>query len=291
MAFEDSCVVTCALSGAVANKDQHGAIPYRPEEYGKEARDAREAGAAMVHIHARTPEGVPSWEIEDYRNITDAILEHSPDLIINYSTGAVGVPVAKRVEYLEALQPEIGALNMGSMNYAKFSRSRGDFVFNFVFQNSFDEIIEMLEGMKEAGVKPEMECFDVGHVESCAPLAELGLLEEPMQFSLIHGVLGGIQADARNLAHMASRVPQGGNWGVIGVSREQWMLVAAAATLGGNVRVGLEDNFYLPNGDQASGNGALTEAAVRTVEQTGRRVATPNEARERLGLPIPDRAR
>lgn len=291
MTYDEPAIVTCAVSGAVANKDQHDAIPYTPEEYGKEVRHARDAGASMVHIHARKPDGTPSWDIEDFRNITEAILEHSPDIIINYSSGAIGIPVSKRVEYMQELEPELGALNMGSLNYAKFSDSRNDFVFNFVFQNSFDDIIELLRGMKDAGVKPEMECFDVGHVESYAPLFKLGLLEEPMQFSLIHGVLGGIQADPRNLEHMASRVPEGNNWGVIGVSREQWILISAAASLGGNVRVGLEDNFYLPNGDQAAGNGELVEAAVRSVEQAGRRPATPNEAREMLGLEVPDRAR
>ena len=221
MAFDDPCIVTCAVSGVVANKDQHDGIPYTPEEYGKEVRQARDAGAAMVHIHARRPDGSPSFDSADYGAITEAILEQTPDIIINYSTGAVDVPVATRLEYLRALRPEIGALNMGSMNYAKYSEKRKDFVFNFVFQNSFDDIIEMLSGMKDAGIKPELECFDVGHVESYAPLLDLGLLGTPIQFSLIHGVLGGIQADPRNLAHMAARVPEGSTWGVIGVSREQ----------------------------------------------------------------------
>lgn len=291
MAFEDPCIVTCAVSGAVTTKQQHPAIPYTPEEYAREVKEAREAGAAVVHIHARTPEGAPTWEVEHYRAITEAILEEVPDIIINYSTGAVGVPVEKRLKFLEELKPEMGALNMGSMNYAKWSDSRGDFVFNFVFENSFDDIMAFVECMHKNGILPEMECFDVGHVESIGPLRAKGWLREPMQFSLILGVLGGISADPRNLAHMASRVPPGSNWEVIGISREQWMLIAAACALGGNVRAGLEDNFYLPNGDRAKGNGQLIEQAVRIVESQGRRIATPNEARRILGIPIPDRAR
>src|SRR5205823_7852663 len=156
-----------------------------------------------------------------------------------------------RVAHITELKPEVGALNMGSMNYARYSAKRRAFVFNFVFENRFDDIVFLLERMREAGVKPECECFDVGHVESVVPLLDLGALAVPIQFSLIHGVLGGISATARNLAHMASVVPAGCTWGVIAVSREQWMMAAASASLGGNARVGFEDNFYLPAGEMA----------------------------------------
>jgi 3-keto-5-aminohexanoate cleavage enzyme len=291
MATTDPCVITCAVSGAVANKDQCPSIPYTPEEYAKEVRRARDAGASMVHIHARTPDGAPTVDPTHYRAITQAILDQTPDMIVNYSTGWVGLPMAERVGHITALKPEIGALNMGSMNYAKYSSKRKGFVFNFVFENSFDDIIYLLERMNEAGVKPECECFDVGHVESVGPLVDLGVLRPPIQFSLIHGVLGGIQATARNLAHMASAVPPGSTWGVIAVSREQWMLAAVAAALGGNVRVGFEDNFYLPSGDMAASNAELVEAAVHIVELEGRAVAEPPVARELLSLPFdPDRA-
>jgi biotin carboxyl carrier protein len=179
---------------------------------------------------------------------------------------------------------------MGSMNYAKYSPTRKAFVFNFVFQNDFDDIIFLLERMREAGVKPECECFDVGHVESVEPLVDLGVLVPPIQFSLIHGVLGGISATARNLAHMASVVAAGSTWGVIAIGREQWAMVRAATALGGNVRVGFEDNFYLPAGDMAESNGALVEAAAEVVRLEGREVASPSEARAQLSLPAePDR--
>ena len=286
----DAAIITCAVSGAVANKQQCSGIPYTPEEYAKEVRRARDAGASMVHIHARQPDGTPTVAPEHYRAITQAILAETPDIIVNFSTGWVGLPMAERVAHIWDLKPEIGALNMGSMNYAKYSSKRKGFVFNFVFENNFDDIIFLLERMKEAGVKPECECFDVGHVESVAPLMDLGVISAPVQFSLIHGVLGGISATARNLAHMASVVPPGSTWGVIAISRDQWLMVGAAASLGGNVRVGFEDNFYLPSGDMASSNGELVEAAAQLVRLEGREVAEPDQARRLLSLPdSPDR--
>jgi len=291
MTAPDSCIITCAVSGAVANKQQCEGIPYTPEEYAKEVRRARDAGASMVHIHAREPNGTPTVAVEHYRAITQAILADTPDIIVNFSTGWVGLPMAERVGHIEQLKPEIGALNMGSMNYARYSSKRKAFVFNFVFENNFEDIVFLLERMNEAGVKPECECFDVGHVESVEPLVDLGVITPPIQFSLIHGVLGGISANARNLAHMASVVPPGCTWGVIAVSREQWMMAAAAAALGGNVRVGFEDNFYLPSGEMASSNGELVEAAAQIVRLQGREGAEPAEARALLSLPAePDRS-
>jgi len=287
----DACIITCAVSGAVANKQQCPGIPYTPEEYAKEVRRARDAGASMVHIHAREPNGTPTVAVKHYRAITQAILADTPDIVVNFSTGWVGLPMAERVDHIVQLRPEVGALNMGSLNYARYSPKRKAFVFNFVFQNDFDDIVFLLQRMNEAGVKPECECFDVGHVESVEPLVDLGVLQPPIQFSLIHGVLGGIRATARNLAHMASVVPAGSTWGVIAVSREQWMMAAAAAALGGNVRVGFEDNFYLPSGEMAFSNGELVEAAAQIVRLQGREVAEPARARDLLSLPPePDRS-
>ena len=289
MSFTDPVVITNSISGAVANRDQCAAIPYTPEEYGAEAKRAVDEGASMIHIHARTPDGVPSYEIEDFAAITEAILGAVDDVIINYSTGAIGVPLEKRIEYLRALKPDIAALNMGSMNYAKYSKRRGDFVFKAVFENSFDTIIELVRAMRELHIRPEHECFDSGHVANLDPLIDMGLLDEPLQISCVMGVTGGIRPSARNLAHMSEQIPGGAdgpnNWGVIGISREQWMLVAAALTLGGNVRVGLEDNFYLPDGSMARSNGDLVAKARQMTEDVGRRPATVEEARGLLGVP------
>jgi uncharacterized protein (DUF849 family) len=185
----------------------------------------------------------------------------------------------------------VAALNMGSMNYAKYSARRKAFVFGAVFENSFETITTFVEVMNELGIRPEHECFDSGHLGNLDPLIDMGLLSEPLQVSCVLGVLGGIRPTARNLAHMAAEVPGGpdgpNNWGVIGVGREQWMLVAAALSLGGNVRVGLEDNFYLPGGDMARSNGDLIAQARRMTEAVGRRAASAGEARAMLGVAPP----
>ena len=177
MSLDDPVIITCAISGALANRDQCPAIPYTPAEYAAEARRIVDEGGVMIHIHARRPDGTPSHAVEDYRAITEAIRAEVGDaVIVNYSTGAVGVSVETRVAYLRALRPEVAALNMGSMNYAKYSARRKDFVFSAVFANPFEEIIALLEAMAEAGVKPEHECFDTGHVGSLDPLVDMGLL-------------------------------------------------------------------------------------------------------------------
>jgi 3-keto-5-aminohexanoate cleavage enzyme len=286
MSLEDPVVITCSISGAIANRDQCPAIPYTPAEYGAEARRIVDEGGVMIHIHARTPEGVPSYEIEDFQAITEAIRAEVGDaVIVNYSTGTIGVPLQKRVEYLRACRPEVAALNMGSMNYAKYSRSRKDFVFKMVFANPFDEIIELLEAMNELGIKPEHECFDVGHVGSLAPLIDMGVLHTPLHVDCVMGVTGGIPPSARNLAAMVDNIPAGSHWGVIGISRDQWMLVTAALTLGGSIRVGLEDNLYLPSGEMARSNGELIAKARQLTEDVGRRPASVEEARAMLTIP------
>jgi 3-keto-5-aminohexanoate cleavage enzyme len=289
MGVDDPAIITCAISGAIANRDQCPAIPYTPEEYAAEARRIVDEGGVHIHIHARSPDGAPSYEVKDFRAIRDAIRTEVGDAaIVNFSTGTVGVPVGKRIAYLEACRPEVAALNMGSLNYAKYSRSRKDFVFKFVFTNPFEEIIELLEAMRRLHIKPEHECFDVGHVGSLAPLVDMGLLDAPLHADFVMGVVGGVPASARNVSAMADNMPAGKHhWGVIGIGRDQWRLVAAALTLGGSVRVGLEDNFYLPDGEMARSNGDLIARARRLTQDCGRRPATVEEARALLGIARP----
>jgi 3-keto-5-aminohexanoate cleavage enzyme len=286
MSLEHPVVITCSISGSIANREQCPAIPYAPEEYAAEARRIVDEGGVHIHIHARKPDGSPSYETEDFQAIRDAIVAEIGDAaIINFSTGTVGVPVSKRVAYLEGGLPEVAALNMGSMNYAKYSRKRKDFVFKFVFANPFDEIIELLEAMRRLQIKPEHECFDLGHVGSLEPLVDMGLLDAPLHADFVMGVVGGVPPTARNLAAMADNMPAGEHhWGVIGIGRAQWMLVAAALTLGGSIRVGLEDNFYLPDGTMARSNGELIAKARQLTEDLGRRPATVAQARSMLGI-------
>jgi uncharacterized protein (DUF849 family) len=285
MSLDDPAVITCSISGSLANRDQCAAIPYTPAEYAAEARRIVDEGGVHIHIHARRPDGTPSYEVEDFRAITEAIRAEVGDAaIVNYSTGAMGVSVEQRVAYLRTLRPEVAALNMGSMNYAKYSAKRRAFVFDAVFANPFSEIIAFLEVMEELQIKPEHECFDVGHVGSLAPLVDMGLLRTPLHVDFVMGVTGGIPPTARNLAAMVDNLPAEAHWGVIGISRPQWMLVAAALTLGGSIRVGLEDNFYLPDGTMARSNGELIAKARQLCEDTGRRPATVQEARAMLGV-------
>jgi uncharacterized protein (DUF849 family) len=292
--FDDPVVISCSISGVIANRDQSPAIPYTPEEYAAEARRAVDEGASQIHIHARKPDGTPSYEVEDFRAITDAILAEVGDVIINYSTGAIGIPIEKRIEYLRELRPDVAALNMSSMNYAKYSKRRKDFVFKAVFENSFDTIIEFLTAMRELGIKPEHECFDAGHVANLDPLIDMGLLEPPLQISLVMGVNGGIRPNARNVAFMSEQIPGGAEgenqWQVIGISRDQWKLLGTSLVLGGNVRAGVEDNLYLPNGEMAKSNGELIAKARQMAEDVGRRAASVDEARELLGVPRRERA-
>jgi uncharacterized protein (DUF849 family) len=292
--FDDPVIISCSISGVIANRDQCPAIPYTPEEYAAEARRAVDEGASQIHIHARKPDGTPSWDIEDFRAITEAILAEVGDVIVNYSTGAIGIPIEKRIEYLRELRPDVAALNMSSMNYAKYSRRRKDFVFKAVFENSFDTIIEFLTAMKELGIKPEHECFDAGHVANLDPLIDMGLLEPPLQISLVMGVTGGIRPTPRNVTLMSDQIPGGpegpNQWQVIGISRDQWKLLAASLILGGNVRAGVEDNLYLPNGEMCRSNGDLIAKARQMAEDIGRRPASVAEARELLGVPKRERS-
>jgi uncharacterized protein (DUF849 family) len=292
--FDDPVIISCSISGVIANRDQCPAIPYTPEEYAAEARRAVDEGASQIHIHARQPDGTPSYEIEDFQAITEAILAEVGDVIVNYSTGAIGIPIEKRLEYLRACRPDVAALNMSSMNYAKYSRRRQDFVFKAVFENSFDTIIELVSAMKEEGIKPEHECFDSGHVANLDPLIDMGLLEPPLQISLVMGVTGGIRPTPRNVTLMSDQIPGGpegpNQWQVIGISRDQWKLLASSLVLGGNIRAGVEDNLYLPNGEMCKSNGELIAKARQMAEDVGRRPASVAEARELLGVPKRERA-
>jgi len=284
MALEDKVIITAALTGVLANRDQCPAIPYTPTEIADEAKRAYDAGATVVHIHGRTDDGAPSWELETFRQIRDEVRRRCP-VILNFSTGTMDDDIAMQAAIIRELRPEIAALNMGTMNYAKYSPKRKQFVFDLVFPNTFGKIEQFLDVMNEAGVKPELECFDAGHTNSVWPLYDMGKLKKPTQYSFIMGVLGGLPTSIEALQLQKQTIPPGSTWEVIGIGREQWRFVASALVLGGNIRVGLEDNFYLPSGTMASSNGELVGHAARLVELTGRQVANIDEARAQLSLP------
>jgi uncharacterized protein (DUF849 family) len=279
----DVCVVTCALTGVLANRKQNPGIPYTPVEIAEEARRAYEAGASVVHIHARNDDGSPTFEPKVFAAIEREVRARCP-VILNLSTGTLFDDVSQQVAYLTEVRPEIGALNMGTMNYSKYSRQRKAFVFDMVFPNTYEKITKLLRAMNDAGVKPELECFDTGHTQGVWPLLDMGLLAPPLQFSFIVGVLGGIPGEVESLQLQTKIMPQGSEWECISISHGHWRMLAAAAVMGGNVRTGLEDHLYMPDGSMAASNGAMVEQAVALVRGIGRRPATVEEARAILGL-------
>lgn len=283
----DKCIITVAVTGLAANRNQCPAIPYTPDEIAEEAYRSWQAGASVVHIHAREDDGTPTQRVEVYQAIKEKI-QTKCDIIINFSTGTVGVPKEERIKHITELKPDIGALNMGSMNYAKYSPKRKEFIFDFCFENRFETIGYFLRHMVKAGVKPELECFDAGHVHNAWPFIDMGLLKPPIQYSFIMGVLGGIAANKKALAFQAEQIQQFGanTWEVIGISMEQWPMIQAALELGGNIRVGLEDNFYLEEGKMARSNAELVEKAIQMTRLSGRKVATVAEARHLLSLTV-----
>ena len=276
-------VITAALTGVLATREQCPAIPYTPKEIAEEAKRSADAGASIVHIHARTPQGGPDWSVETFREILTEVRART-DVIVNFSTGAVGIAAEDRIAHIRELKPDIGALNMGSMNYAIYSSKKKAFYHDHVFANPFRDIQFFLQAMNEAGVRPELECFDTGHIANTGPLIDMGVLRPPYQFSLIMGVLGGIPGTTRHLVNQVDTLPDGSIWEVIGIGLKQWPLAASAIAMGGNVRVGLEDNFYLEEGRMAKSNGELVEKAAAMVRAQGRDVASIAESRKILCL-------
>jgi 3-keto-5-aminohexanoate cleavage enzyme len=281
--YEDKVVITCALSGVLATRRQCPGIPYTASEIADEAKRAYDAGASVVHIHARNPDGSPTFDPAVFADIKKEIRQRCP-IILNFSTGTILDDVTQQIAYLRESRPEIGALNMGSMNYAKYSKKKKQFEFDMIFPNPYAKILKLLEVMNEVGVKPELECFDTGHTAGCAPLFDMGALKAPYQFSFIVNVLGGVPPMIESLQLQTKIMPAGSDWEVIGISHGHWRMLASALVLGGNIRTGLEDHLYLPNGQMAANNGALVEVAARMTRDIGREPATVEEAREMLHL-------
>ena len=279
----DLCVITCAVTGVLANRKQCQGIPYTPVEIAEEAKRAYDAGASVLHIHARRDDGTPTFDPKTFAQIKDEIEKRCP-ILLNFSTGTVLEDVTEQTTYIKESRPHIAALNMGTMNYSKYSENRKQFVFDMVFPNTYSKIIKLLEAMNAAGVKPELECFDTGHTHGIWPLLDMGVLKKPLQFSFIVNVLGGIPPLVESLQLQTKIMPPGSEWEVIGISKCGWRMIGAALALGGNIRAGLEDNLYLPNGDMARSNGDLIEVAARMVRDCGRKVATVEEAKKILSL-------
>jgi len=281
-------ILSAALTGAATNRSHCGAIPYTPIEIAEEGKRAVDAGASILHIHAREDDGTPSWRTEVFQSIKEEVRKRCPSVIINFSTGAIGLSAEERMAHIIPTKPDVAAFNMGSMNYAIYSKKAKQFYINGLFENTFDTLQYVIKTMNKAGTVPEMECFDTGHIRNAEPLRDMGLIPDNATYSLVMGVLGGIPATTENLIHQIKQVPEGKTWQCIAISRKQWQLAAVACTMGGNFRVGLEDNFYLPNGEMAKSNGECVEWGAKLAMMMGRDVASIDETRAMLNIPLTD---
>jgi len=281
-------VLTCALTGVLTDPAQHG-VPVTPEQMALEARRARDAGASIVHVHVRNQEPglgrLPSWDAEDARRVCDAIRAECPELLINLSTGVVGPDISGPAACLEAVKPELAALNAGSLNYLKL-RSNDEWAWPpMLFDNPVEKIEAFAKVMQANGIVPECECFDTGILRSVALFARRAMVPTPPHVSLVMGVESGMPNKASWLPLLLEEMLPGTHWQVIGIGRQEvWALHQRCAELGGDLRTGLEDTFYLPDGSKASSNGPLIDALAKVAATAGRAVASPDEARAILGL-------
>lgn len=286
--MDHKTVVTCALTGVLTDPKVHH-VPVTPEEMADQAAQAYDAGASIVHCHFRNQqEGMghlPTWELETVGAILDAIRARVPEIIINMSTGVVGPDISGPVACLKAFRPEMAACNAGSLNYLKV-RKDGSWAWPpLLFDNPVEKVRQFLEVMTAQGIVPEFECFDTGIVRSVGLYQKNGMFQGDAHISIIMGVESGMPAKAQWLPLLMEELPEGAHWQVIAIGRaEVWPVHRACVELGGNARTGLEDTFYLPNGEKATSNGQLVEALVSIVRETGREVASAAEAREILGL-------
>ncbi len=270
----DKLIITAAICGAEVTKEQNPKVPYTIEEIAHEAYLAYKAGASIIHLHVREDDGTPTQGRERFKKCIEAIKELCPDAIIQPSTGgAVGMTNDERLQPVDLL-PEMATLDCGTCNFG------GD----DIFINTENTIKYFGKKMIELNIKPEVEVFDKGMIDMAIRLNKKGYIKSPMHFNFVMGVNGGISATPRDLVFMAGSIPEGSTFTVSGIGRSQFNMAAMAIIMGGHVRVGFEDNLYLSKGVLASSNGEMVEKVVRLAKELAREIATPEEAREILGL-------
>lgn len=283
----DKAILTCALNGVLTDPSQN-AIPVTPEQCAASAREACDAGAAIIHIHFRGQEPgkghLPSWEPEVARAVCEAIRQACPGVIINQTTGTVGKDISGPLACIRAVRPEIAACNAGSLNYLKL-KADGSWAWPpMLFDNPVEKVKAYLDVMAETGARPEFECFDTGIVRSVGMYVGNGMAKSARS-NFVMGVASGMPVDGDLLDLVLRYRIDGAKWQATLIGREEiWPVHQRAADLGGMLRTGLEDTFYLPGGRRATGNGQLIEALARCAENAGRAVASPQEARTMLGL-------
>ena len=284
-------ILTCALTGVLTNPKQHP-VPVTPAQMAAEARDAFTAGASIMHVHLRMQEEgfghMPSWDPDVAETIVNAIREACPGVIINLTTGVVGKDITGPLACIRRVKPEIAACNAGSLNYLKI-KENGEWAWPpMVFDNPVSKVQQFLDVMGECGTHPEFECFDVGIVRCVTMYLKAGMLKPEMgtpEYNLVMGVASGMPCDADLLRLLPQWMAPGSIWQATLIGRSEiWPVHQATADLGGMLRTGLEDTFYLPDGSRASGNGVLIEALANCARNAGRAIASPTEARAMLGL-------
>jgi len=268
----DKLIITAALTGAEVTREQQPNLPLTPDEIAEAAYEAYKAGAAMVHVHARDREGNPTQDYEVYKEIKEKIEAKCPVIFQPSTGGAVWHTPEERLQPVE-LRPEMATLSCGTCNFG-----------SDVFMNSQEYIEKFAKRMKELGVKPEIEVFERGMINNALNLVKKGLLDMPLHFDFVMGVPGAITGELRDLLYLVESIPAGSTWTVAGIGRYELPLAVAAITLGGHVRVGFEDNIYYSKGVLAESNAQLVARIARISRELGREVATPDEAREILGL-------
>jgi 3-keto-5-aminohexanoate cleavage enzyme len=288
--MSSKAILTCALTGVLTDPKQHP-VPVTPAQMAAEARDAFNAGAAIMHVHLRSQEPgqghLPSWDPDVAETVVDAIRDACPGVIINLTTGVIGKDIAGPAACIRRVKPEIAACNAGSLNYLKI-KDNGQWAWPpMVFDNPVAKVQQFLDVMAECGTHPEFECFDVGILRSVAMYVKAGMLPPGAtpECNFVMGVASGMPCDADLLTLLPRWLPPGAVWQTTLIGRaEIWPVHQRTAELGGMLRTGLEDTFYLPDGTRASGNGALIEQLAACAQRTGRSVATPAEARALLHL-------
>ena len=272
----EKLIITAAICGAEVTKEQNPAVPYTVEEIVREAKSAVDAGAAIVHLHVREDDGTPTQSRARFQECEDAIYKACPNVILIPSTGgAVGMTPDERLQSTDTTPiPEMATLDCGTCNF-------GD----EIFDNTMPTMRAFGKRMIERGIKPEYECFEMGHLDTILTMARKGEVPgAPMQFNFVLGVPGCTPATVDNLCWLVKNIPAGSTWTATGIGRYAFQLAAPAIVMGGNVRVGFEDNLYLERGVLAKSNGELVNKVVRMAKLLGRQVATSDEAREILGL-------
>ncbi len=287
MAQSDKAIITCAVTGVLTDPSRFP-VPVAAAEMADSAKEAYDAGASIMHLHFRdqTPGRgfMPTWDPEVAASITAAVREACPDVIINMSTGIMGPDVSGPLACLDRIRPEIAACNAGTLNYLK-TRKDGSWAWPpLVFDNPVDKIQTMLDHMAQTKTIPEFECFDVGIVRSVGLYKEAGLIDDP-HYNFVMGVASGMPIDVDLLPLLIKYTKPGSGWEVTAIGRtEIWPLHQRAAELGGWLRTGVEDTFYLPDGSRCRGNGELVDALAKCARNAGREVASAQEAREILDL-------